>query len=277
MNKQTVGVISFGVGLLSGIGIGILIGKIYFEDFYNEKLNRVMAEVDGKINDIIYAHEDVQEETYDRSEVNVSEEDLPGIIDDLIERKQHIKVIGVDQASDEEYGSHPAKIATPGHDGVDYKAYGDRVKKNHYTPEDDGYAEEEHPVDSDEDDGGEVNEEDFTETYEERIENEIKESSEMDEKYRKEHKGQIIPITEAEFHSPCPEVLYPHEDLYYFSDGKLCDDDGNDLEVIEEYLGDRPGKFGWFDNDEPIIFIRNNVLEKDYQVNKEHCTRAEWG
>ena len=276
MNKQTVGVISFGVGLLSGIGIGFLIGKNYFEDIYNEKLNSVLSEVDGKINDIIYAHKDVQEETYNRSEVNVSEEDLPGIIDDLIERKQHIKVIGVDQASDEEYGSRPAKIATPGHDGVDYKAYGDRVKKNHYTPEDDDYAEEEHPVDSDEDDG-EVNEEDFTETYEERIENEIKESSEMDEKYRKEHKGQIIPITEAEFHSPCPEVLYPHEDLYYFSDGKLCDDDGNDLEVIEEYLGDRPGKFGWFDNDEPIIFIRNNVLEKDYQVNKEHCTRAEWG
>ena len=276
MNKQTVGVISFGVGLLSGIGIGILIGKNYFEDFYNEKLNRVMAEVDGKINDIIYDHKDVQEETYDRSEVNVSEEDLPGIIDDLIERKQHIKVIGVDQASDEEYGSHPAKIATPGHDGVNYKEYGDRVKKNHYNPEDDYYAEEEHPVDSDEDDG-EVNEEDCMETYAERIENEIKESSEMDEKYRKEHKGQIIPITEAEFHSPCPEVLYPHEDLYYFSDGKLCDDDGNDLEVIEDYLGDRPGKFGWFDNDEPIIFIRNNVLEKDYQVNKEHCTRAEWG
>ena len=276
MNKQTVGVVSFGVGLLSGIGIGLLIGKTYFEDLYNEKLNRAMAKVDGKINDIIYAHKDVQEETYDQSEVNVSEEDLPGIIDDLIERKQHIKVIGVDQASDEEYGSHPAKLATPWADGVNYKAYGDRVKKRNNTPENDDYAEEEHPVDSDEDDG-EVNEEDCMETYAERIENEIKESSEMDEKYRKEHKGQIIPITEAEFHSPCPEVLYPHEDLYYFSDGKLCDDDGNDLEVIEDYLGDRPGKFGWFDNDEPIIFIRNNVLEKDYQVNKEHCTRAEWG
>ena len=276
MNKQTVGVISFGVGLLSGIGIGLLIGKTYFEDLYNEKLNRAMAKVDGKINDIIYAHKDVQEETYDQSEVNVSEEDLPGIIDDLIERKQHIKVIGIDQASDEEYGSHPAKIATPWEDGVNYKEYGDRVKKRNNTPEDDYYAEEEHPVDSDEDDG-EVNEEDCMETYAERIENEIKESSEMDEKYRKEHKGQIIPITEAEFHSPCPDVLYPHEDLYYFSDGKLCDDDGNDLEVIEDYLGDRPGKFGWFDNDEPIIFIRNNVLEKDYQVNKEHCTRAEWG
>lgn len=276
MNKQTVGVVSFGVGLLSGIGIGLLIGKTYFEDLYNEKLNRAMAKVDGKINDIIYAHKDVQEETYDQSEVNVSEEDLPGIIDDLIERKQHIKVIGVDQASDEEYGSHPAKMATPWADGVNYKAYGDRVKKRNNTPEDDDYAEEEHPVDSDEDDG-EVNEEDCMETYAERIESEIKESSEMDEKYRKEHKGQIIPITEAEFHSPCPEVLYPHEDLYYFSDGKLCDDDGNDLEVIEDYLGDRPGKFGWFDNDEPIIFIRNNVLEKDYQVNKEHCTRAEWG
>jgi len=276
MNKQTVGVISFGVGLLSGIGIGLLIGKTYFEDLYNEKLNRALSKVDGKINDIIYAHKDVQEETYDQSEVNVSEEDLPGIIDDLIERKQHIKVIGVDQASDEEYGSHPAKIATPWCDGVNYKEYGDRVKKSHYITEDDDSAEEEHPVDSDEDDG-EVNEEDCMETYAERIENEIKESSEMDEKYRKEHKGQIIPITEAEFHSPCPEVLYPHEDLYYFSDGKLCDDDGNDLEVIEDYLGDRPGKFGWFDNDEPIIFIRNNVLEKDYQVNKEHCTRAEWG
>lgn len=276
MNKQTVGVISFGVGLLSGIGIGLLIGKTYFEDLYNEKLNRKMTEVNSKINDIIYANKDDQEEAYDRSEVNVSEEDLPGIIDDLIERKQHIKVIGVDQASDEEYGSHPAKIATPWSDGVNYKAYGDRVKKRNNTPENDDYAEEEHPVDSDEDDG-EVNEEDCMETYAERIENEIKESSEMDEKYRKEHKGQIIPITEAEFHSPCPEVLYPHEDIYYFSDGKLCDDDGNDLEVIEDYLGDRPGKFGWFDNDEPIIFIRNNVLEKDYQVNKEHCTRAEWG
>ena len=276
MNKQTVGVISFGVGLLSGIGIGLLIGKTYFEDLYNEKLNRKMTEVNSKINDIIYANKDDQEEAYDRSEVNVSEEDLPGIIDDLIERKQHIKVIGVDQASDEEYGSHPAKMATPWADGVNYKAYGDRVKKRNNTPEDDDYAEEEHPVDSDEDDG-EVNEEDCMETYAERIESEIKESSEMDEKYRKEHKGQIIPITEAEFHSPCPEVLYPHEDLYYFSDGKLCDDDGNDLEEIEEYLGDRPGKFGWFDNDEPIIFIRNNVLEKDYQVNKEHCTRAEWG
>ncbi len=53
MNKQTVGVISFGVGLLSGIGIGLLIGKTYFEDLYNEKLNRAMAKVDGKINDII--------------------------------------------------------------------------------------------------------------------------------------------------------------------------------------------------------------------------------
>ena len=276
MNKQTVGVISFGVGLLSGIGIGLLIGKTYFEDLYNEKLNRKMTEVNSKINDIIYANKDDQEEAYDRSEVNVSEEDLPGVLDDLIERKQRIKVIGVDQASDEEYGSHPAKMATPWADGVNYKAYGDRVKKRNNTPEDDDYAEEEHPVDSDEDDG-EVNEEDCMETYAERIESEIKESSEMDEKYRKEHKGQIIPITEAEFHSPCPEVLYPHEDLYYFSDGKLCDDDGNDLEVIEDYLGDRPGKFGWFDNDEPIIFIRNNVLEKDYQVNKEHCTRAEWG
>ena len=137
MNKQTVGVISFGVGLLSGIGIGLLIGKTYFEDLYNEKLNRALSKVDGKINDIIYAHKDIQEETYDQSEVNVSEEDLPGIIDDLIERKQHIKVIGVDQASDEEYGSHPAKMATPWADGVNYKAYGDRVKKRNNTPEDD--------------------------------------------------------------------------------------------------------------------------------------------
>ena len=156
MNKQTVGVVSFGVGLLSGIGIGLLIGKTYFEDLYNEKLNRKMTEVNSKINDIIYANKDDQEEAYDRSEVNVSEEDLPGVLDDLIERKQRIKVIGVDQDSDDEYGSHPAKIATPWCDGVNYKEYGDRVKKSHYITEDDDSAEEEHPVDSDEDDG-EVN------------------------------------------------------------------------------------------------------------------------
>lgn len=94
--------------------------------------------------------------------------------------------------------------------------------------------------------------------------------------YRKKNKDKIVPISKDEWDTDFPEIDYEKADLYYFQgDGVLTDEDGNHLD-IEEYMGTKPGQFGWYDNAEERIFIRNNPKETDYQVWKQHCTSEEW-
>ncbi len=94
--------------------------------------------------------------------------------------------------------------------------------------------------------------------------------------YRRKNKDKIVPIQKDEWDTDFPEVDYDKKDLYYFvGDNVLTDEDGVQLD-IEEYMGTRPGQFGWYSNDDERIFIRNNPKETDYQVWKQKCTSKEW-
>lgn len=156
----------------------------------------------------------------------------------------------------------PAHIAMPGQKGVDYSKVQQIVKDNSYMTPEEIQAVLEDPENE--------------ETYEERIERESEEISEAMAEYRKKNKDKIIPISKDEWDTDFPEIDYEKADLYYFQgDGVLTDEDGNHLD-IEEYMGTKPGQFGWYENAEERIFIRNNPKETDYQVWKQHCTSEEW-
>lgn len=156
----------------------------------------------------------------------------------------------------------PAKIARPGQNGVNYAKVQKIVQENGYTSE-----EEIQEV---------IDDPDNEETYEEMIDREREALSEAMDEYRKKNKDKIVPIQKDEWDTDFPEVDYEKQDLYYFQgDNVLTDDEGYELD-IDEYMGPKPGQFGWYDNAEERIYIRNNPKETDYQVWKQSCTSKEW-
>lgn len=158
--------------------------------------------------------------------------------------------------------SGPAHIARPGKPGVNYAKVQQIVQEKGLTSE-----EEIQDV---------INDPDNEETYEELVEREQEEFSSAMAEYRKKNKDKIVPITRDEWDTDFPEVDYEHRDLYYFTGDKvLTDEDGNTVD-IEEYMGTKPGQFGWYDNAEEVIYIRNNPKETDFKVWKEQCMSYEW-
>lgn len=156
----------------------------------------------------------------------------------------------------------PAHIAQPGVKGVNYSKVQQIVKENGYTDPEDIKAVIDDP--------------DNEETYEERLERERLEMETAMSEYRKKNKDKIMPITEDEWYTDFPEVVFEKQDLYYFTeDDVLTDENGTHLDE-EEYIGLKPRQFGWMANDERKIYIRNHPKERDFQVWKQHCESAEW-
>ena len=156
----------------------------------------------------------------------------------------------------------PAKIAMPDHPGVNYSKVQQIVKENGYDDPEDIQAVIDDPENQ--------------ETYEERVEREQEEMTEAMNEYRKKNKDKIVPIEKEQWDTDFPEVDYEKKDLYYFTmDNVLTDEEGNHLD-INEYMGPKPGQFGWYSNDEERIYIRNNPKETDFQVWKEKCASEDW-
>lgn len=158
----------------------------------------------------------------------------------------------------------PARLATPDRKGVNYSRVQKIVKENGYTEPEDIEEIIDDPASE--------------ESYEERIVREEIEASQAMSEYRKKNKDKIVPIQSDEWDTDFPEVDYDKKDLHYFTeDGILCDDDGNKITDREyEFLGPKPRQFGWMENDEPVIYIRNNPMETDFQVWKHKETYEDW-
>lgn len=167
-----------------------------------------------------------------------------------------------DDDPDELISRGPAHVAMPGQTGVNYSKVQKIVKENGYTdPEDIQRV---------------IDDPDNEETYEERIAREEEELSEAMSEYRRKNKGKIVPIQKDEWDTDFPEIDYDKQDLYYFTtDNVLTDEDGNVVDEAE-YIGLKPRQFGWMENDEERIYIRNNPKETDYQVWKEKCASTDW-
>lgn len=155
------------------------------------------------------------------------------------------------------YTPNEAKIAMPGKDGINYTKYSKIVA-------DQGYAEEEHPTDDDEED------DDYHETYEERVQREVEEAIENERAYKEAHRGKIELLKEDEYYDDFPEVVYEHEELFYFQEvDELYDADGNKLDNKEKYVGNWFTKLNFKTDDSIKMYVRNNILETDYKITKE--------
>lgn len=167
-----------------------------------------------------------------------------------------------DDDPDQLISTGPAHRAMPGQPGVNYSKVNQIIKENGYSdPEDIKEV---------------INDPDNQETYEEREEREMLEASQAMSEYRKKNKDKIVPIQKDEWETDYPEIDYERKDLYYFTtDDVLTDDDGNQLDEAE-YIGVRPRQFGWMDNTEDVIYIRNNPKETDFKVWKQRCASTDW-
>ena len=169
----------------------------------------------------------------------------------------------------------PARLAKkPGDVGVNYTAY---VKDLKYMQETQSPSEDD-TYDTEEGDGEEdlLNMEDYTETYEERLEREAEEALEHSENYKREHKGKIELMTSDEWDTDYPETDYEREDLYYFTESDiLTDEDGHQLPEAET-IGTKVRQVGWMQSPDEVIYVRNHPQEKEYRIFKERCTVEDW-
>lgn len=226
--------------MLTGLALGFSVGAL--AGFLVGKFVIIEREEPERVyaEDIKKKIKDMEPKKVDPAETEVPQDDDP---DDLVSRG-------------------PAHIAMPGQTGVDYSKVQKIVKEN-------GYASPEEIKEV-------INDPDNEETFEEREQRELEDLSEAMSEYRKKNKGKIVPIQKDEWDTDFPEIDYDHKDLYYFTtDDVLTDENGNHLDEAE-YIGTKPRQFGWMNNDEEKIFIRNNPKETDYQVWKEKCASTDW-
>ena len=239
MNKFVIAALSFTAGAIAGFTISRVISR------ENEEPNRVSAEDIKKEMDELIASQkkpegNVPENNSDPAESEVPQDDDPN---DFISRG-------------------PAHLARPGQKGINYSKVNQIIKDEGYTDPADIEALLEDPENE--------------ETYEEREEREALEETLAMAEYRSKNQGKIAPITRDEWDSDFQEVLFDKKDLYYFTgDGVLTDEEGNHLDE-EEYIGKKPRQFGWMNNDEEKIYIRNHPKETDFQVWKENCASEDW-
>lgn len=115
--------------------------------------------------------------------------------------------------------------------------------------------------------------------YEEAKESDGEEVSE-EEEWIEEHKKEMndkIRIISFEDADELPEY-YKREELFYWTDDEIVSigdsSDGGEVVTDPELLiGDALDRYGFKDNDEQIIFVRNPKLATLYEVNK---VRAAW-
>lgn len=237
MNKIAIATLSFTAGAL----VGFLVGHFVVIEKDEEESRVYGDDIKNSQKDLItQIREDIK--NIDPAELESPKDDDP---EELVSKG-------------------PARIARPGQPGVNYSKVQQIVKENGYTdPEDIQEV---------------IDDPDNEETYEERVEREEIEASQAMSEYRKKNKDKIVPIQSDEWNTDFPEVDYDKKDLHYFTeDGILCDDDGNKITDREyEFLGPKPRQFGWMENDEPVIYIRNNPMETDFQVWKHRETYEDW-
>jgi len=239
MNKIAIGALSFTAGLISGF----IVAK--FVEIELEEKNRTVVTA-----------EDIRKDTQKKPEGENSSE----VVDPAEAENPS------DDDPDQLLSSGPAHIARPGQNGVDYSKVQKKVKE---IVEENGYASPEAIQEV-------INDPENEETYEEREDRERMEMETNMAEYREKNKGKIVPITRDEWESDFREVDYDQEDLYYFAvDDVLTDKDGNVLDA-NEFMGPKPFQFGWFNNDDDRIYIRNNPKETDFCVWKEKCTSSDW-
>ena len=159
----------------------------------------------------------------------------------------------------------PAKLATPDTPGVNYSAYAKKIEELNYlrgalapTDGDDTELTEEEDEDIPEDE----------ETFEERVDRENDAINEECKKYKEKKGNQIDVLGNNPIDNDYPNISYQTESLLYFiPDDIVTDMVGNRIDEMD-ILGNKLRRFGWFQNEQESVWVRNNKYETDYQITK---------
>ena len=159
----------------------------------------------------------------------------------------------------------PAKLATPDTPGVNYSAYAKKIEELNYqrgslapTDGDDTELTEEEDEDIPEDE----------ETFDERVDRENAAINEERKKYKEKKGNQIDVLGNNPIDNDYPNVSYQTESLLYFiPDDFVTDMVGNRIDEMD-ILGNKLRRFGWFQNEQESVWVRNNKYETDYQITK---------
>lgn len=227
----------FVAGGITGAGVAFLFLKKKFDKRIDEELEKINSEM---------SEEDV---AYFEGETKVNIEDL-------------------DSTPAPTLNDISKKYASPKAEEMDYKNFYSK-KEESADP-----AESEHPEEEDD-------EENENETDPESIgvitpENEnlvagYQMTKEM--AYSKDKKPKII--TGDSFYNE-----YPHFDKislqYYFDDDILATEEDEEIDDVERVLGDTLDKYGFRNNDESVIYVRNLSMGTDYEVFKVRAAFGEY-
>lgn len=167
---------------------------------------------------------------------------------------------------------HPGKLAHGEELGINYTAYNKEVERLKYAAESEFPHEEDLPDVSEE-----INEEDFYETEEERIQRETAEMYEEAQKDKKLHEGEIKahPVEEywASMESDFPTDDHGYQEYRFFPEEQILSPEDNVmiLEPIKDYVGDVFDRLNWWENtgEEEDIYIHNYPLELHMLIHKE--------
>ena len=226
-------------GFIIGAAVGFLLG-------YKFKEQEDSAEREELVNQIKEADKTLNE-TQVQSEIENN--DKPVITD------VNPKIVS----------AGPAKLATPDTPGVNYSAYAKKIEELNYqrgalapTDGDDTELTEEEDEDIPEDE----------ETFDERVDRENDAINEECKKYKEKKGNQIDVLGNNPIDNDYPNVSYQTESLLYFiPDDFVTDMVGNRIDEMD-ILGNKLRRFGWFQNEQEHVWVRNNKYETDYQITK---------
>lgn len=227
-------------GFIIGAAVGFLLG-------YKFKEQKDSAEREDLVSQIKEANKTVNETQVQSENEN---NDKPVITD------VNPKIVS----------SGPAKLATPDTPGVNYSAYAKKIEELNYQRGSLAPTDGDDTELTDEEDEDDIPEDE--ETFDERKDRENDEINEECEKYRKKKGDQIDVLGNNPIDNDYPNISYQTESLLYFiPDDFVTDMVGNRIDEMD-ILGNKLRRFGWFQNEQEYVWVRNNKYETDYQITK---------
>lgn len=234
----------FAGGVVIGAAAGILGSMKFFQKKYSAYADKVIADMEEYFN----RTDEYARTSFNDATVNPVSEDM-----DINPRELGV-LAGTDRAEMKKRTKD--YISTPTEEKVNYAA----MYKGHST---ENTAEEN-------------SDDQLTEESEEELESDAAADEEpaeemvtIEHKKNSNRKPKIISASDA---AALPEHIEQETLYFYMYDDVLTDEDENDIADPEYLVGDALTKYGFSENDEKIIYVRNYALDTVYEIQKRYET-----
>ena len=234
--------IIFAVGTLVGAGATVLIMRKRYDKKYNDLLkDAIKSDADFKLREAERKLAEIK--ARENGYIQSSGEEKPADTGEESGKLKKVDALDPAKAKSSQEKTGGDKIGKANY--VDYTSYYENKVANEYPREE----------------------------YEKASEEAAYEAERLNEEYHSGKKPKIV--SREEFYSP----EYEHHDkstLYYYKEDDVLATEAD--EVIEDpstLIGDALDKFGFRNNGEEVIYVRNYGLQIDYEIEKRDTSFAE--